>query len=124
MNIEVAFPVRCESLPLDHHYLLYSTLTHAVGAFHAAESRLRFAPVGGERVGPGLIRTHERSRLRVRLPAEQIGEVLPLAGRTLKVGEHSVHLGVPTVAPLCPVPLLAAKMVTYKHATDPLRFLD
>ncbi len=67
---------------------------------------------------------NEVSRWRVRLPSDQIGEVLPLSGRTLMVGDHPIHLGVPTVTPLRPTPLLAAKVVTYKHAIDPNRFLD
>ena len=124
MQIEIAFPVRGETLPADHHYLLYSSLAHAIDAFHAADSHLRFAAIGGERAEKGLIRPHQRSRLRMRLPAEQIGTLLPLAGRTLRVGDHSIRLGVPTVTQLHPAPLLAAKVVTYKHALDPNRFLD
>jgi CRISPR-associated protein Cas6 len=80
MLIEVAFPVRGESLPTDHYYRL--------------------------------------------LEAEEIGFILPLAGRTLEIGNHPVRLGVPTVQPIQPAPLLAAKVVTYKHATDPNRFLE
>jgi CRISPR-associated protein Cas6 len=124
VHINLDFPVQGDTLPIDHHYLLYSSLSHAVGALHSANSLLRFAAIGGERAEKGLIRPHPRSRLRLRLPADQIGTVLPLAGRTLQIGDHSIHLGIPTVAPLRAAPLLAAKVVTYKHALDPIRFLD
>jgi CRISPR-associated protein Cas6 len=103
---------------------LYAALSHVVGTFHAADSGLRFAPIPGEKGGRGLIQLCGWSRLRVRLPAEQIGTVLPLAGQTLEVGEHRIRLGVPTVTPLHPAPLLTAKIVTFKNATDPDRFLD
>jgi CRISPR-associated protein Cas6 len=124
MHIDVAFPVRGEALPTDHYYALYASMTRQVRAFHDTRLDIRFAPISGEKGERGLIRPHERSRLRVRLPSELIGEVLPLAGRTLEVAGHSIHLGVPTVAPLSPVPLLAAKLVTFKHSTDPGRFLN
>ncbi len=97
MQIELDFPVRGEGLPTDHYYLLYSCLTYVVSAFHSLDLPLRFAPITGEKGGKGEIRLNNRSRLRLRLAAEEIGAVLPLASRTLKVGDHSVHLGIPTV---------------------------
>src|SRR5262245_13576095 len=111
MQVDVCFPVKGEMLPTDHCYLLYSALSHAVPAFHDGAIRLRFSSVNGERGGKGLIQVVEHSRLRLRLPAEQIALVLPLAGRPLPVGDHSIRLGIPTVAPLNPVPTLRAKII-------------
>jgi CRISPR-associated protein Cas6 len=71
-----------------------------------------------------MLRVFARSRLRLRLPAERIAEVMPLAGRSLDVGEHRILLKAPVVTPIEPAPLLAAKVVTYKHATDPVKFLE
>src|SRR5436190_15165846 len=103
MMIEVQFPVRGETLPTDNAYLLYSALSHAVRAFHTGEVGLRFAPINGEKAGANLIQvTEKRSRLRLRLPADQIAVVLPLAGLTLQVGEHKVRLLPPIVLPLEP----------------------
>lgn len=118
MQVDVCFPVKGETLPTDHCYLLYSALSRVVPAFHNGTVRLRFSTVNGERGGKGLIQLLQRSRLRVRLPVDQIGLVLPLAGRPLQVGDHSIRLGIPTVAPLSPAPTLRAKVVTYKHAMD------
>ncbi len=123
MQIEVSFPARGDVLRTDHHYCLYSALSSAIPAFHDPKAGLRYAPIGGESGGKGLIRLHPRSCLRVRLSAEQVPLVFGLVGRDLQVGEHRVHLGVPTVAPLTPAPLLAAKVVTFKHATEPERCL-
>jgi CRISPR-associated protein Cas6 len=124
VQIDLNFPVRGETLPTEHHYLLYSALAHTIAALHVPDSPLRFAAITGEKAEKGMIQMNEVSRLRVRLPSDQIGEVLPLSGRTLMVGNHPIHLGLPTVTPLRPAPLLAAKVVTYKHAIDPNRFLD
>jgi CRISPR-associated protein Cas6 len=123
MQIEVAFPIEGESIPADHAYLLYSALTRFVGAFHDEMAPIRFAPVNGERGDKGMTRLTISSRLRVRLPAEQIAVILPLAGRTLEVGEHSITLRPPVVVPLVPAPTLIARFVTFKNSKTPERFL-
>ena len=97
MYIDLSFPVRGDVLPMDHHYLLYGALSHAIRAFHAADGAVRFAVIGGSVASKGMIAVGTLSRLRVRLLAEHIGQVMPLAGCSLKVGEHSIALGVPTV---------------------------
>jgi CRISPR-associated protein Cas6 len=124
MQIDVSFPVRGGPLPIDHAYPLYAALAKVVPGFHDPGEPFAFAPITGSREGPGRLGLHDRSRLRVRLPGERIAAVLPLAGRDLLLGGDRIHLGVPTVAPLRPAPLLAAGVVTYKNATDPARFLE
>src|SRR5262245_41889938 len=112
--IDVMFPVLGTTLPTDHAYALYSALTALVPAYHKPGSRLAFAPVSGHYEGRGLLRLHGRSRLRFRLPAEQIALLLPLAGKPLGVGGHRIRLGVPHVLALVPAPTLAARVVTFK----------
>jgi CRISPR-associated protein Cas6 len=124
MQIDVQFPVSGERLPTDHLYLLYAALTRVAPGFHRGEDGLRFAPINGDRGEKGTLRLFGRSRLRLRLPAERIAEVLPLAGHSLEVGEHRILLKAPFVTPIEPAPLVAAKVVTYKHATDPVKFLE
>jgi len=124
MHIDVQFPVHGELLPTDHAYLLYAALSRVAPAFHSGDEGPRFAPINGDRAEKGMLRVFPRSRLRLRLPADRIGELLPLAGRSLEVGGHRILLQAPIVTPLEPAPLLAARMVTYKHATDPVKFLE
>jgi CRISPR-associated protein Cas6 len=123
MQIEVAFPVTGELIPTDHAYLLYSALTRCVHTFHDAKGHVRFAPINGDRGEKGKIRIMSRSRLRVRLPAEQISVILPLAGRILEIGEHSIILRPPVVVPIVPTSILLAKIVTFKNSKTPERFL-
>src|SRR5262249_21374870 len=111
-----------EGLPLEHGYLLYSALSGAVPAFHE-DGGPRFSPITGERASPGMLGLALFSRLRVRLPSDRLDLVLPLSGRACRSGGARVRLGVPTVSPLVPAPLLAARIITYKHSLDPHKFL-
>src|SRR5436305_1903688 len=104
MFLDLCFPVRGEELPTDHNYLLYAAIAHAVRAVHASDTLIRFAAIPGLRGPKGRLKLFAASRLRMRLSAEHITEAMPLAGRSLKVGEHSITLGVPTVVPLTPAP--------------------
>ena len=80
MQIEVAFPVQGETIPTDHAYHLYSALSHCVPAFHDEGAAIRFSPISGGRGDKGVIRLADYSRLRIRLAADQIAVILPLAG--------------------------------------------
>jgi len=123
MHVNLSFPVRGQYLPGEHHYLLYAALSHAIASFHRPGEAIRFTTINGLRGPSGLIQVFPKSQLRLRLPQENIGEVLPLAGLTLQVGDHTIHLGVPTVTPLSLATALAARIVTFKHSMDPERFL-
>lgn len=124
MHIDVSFPVYGDALPGEHAYLLYCGLSHAVQDFHKSGGVLRFKPINGDCNGSGIMHISPHSRLRVRLPAGQVAAVLPLAGRSVTVGQsHIIRLGNPTVFQLVPASILAAKMVTFKNASSPERFL-
>ncbi len=119
MHIDLCFPVQGEFIPTDHAYRLYGALSRLVPEFHRPDGELRFAAITGRRGPPGLIQLYAASRLRVRLPAERIATVLPLAGKPLSLGEHRVRLGVPHVTALVPASTLQARLVTFKNSLDP-----
>jgi CRISPR-associated endonuclease/helicase Cas3 len=123
MMLDTVFLVRGDLLPAEHHYPLLGALSDVVPEFHVERAELRFAPINGDRGGKGIIRLTDRSRLRVRLPVDRIALVLPLAGRTIRIGDHRVTLGTPTVVPLTPAPTIAARTVTFKNSTEPEQFL-
>ncbi len=122
--IDLVFPVRGDTLPMDHAYPLYGALSRAVPEFHREESPVRFLPVNGDVGGPGLMKLFGKSRLRVRLNAELIATLLPLTGQRLQVGDHAVTLGAPTVEQLTPAVSLNAGFVTFKNSVEPGRFLE
>jgi CRISPR-associated protein Cas6 len=122
--IDLRFPLLGERIPADHAYFLYGALARLVPEFHHKESGLRFAPIRGDRFEKGLIQVTDRSHLVVRLPEERIRLALPLAGKSLSIGEHRARIGVPFVRALEPAPTLSARIVTYKHALTPESLLD
>lgn len=124
MQLELHFPVAGDALPTDHAYLLYAALSHAIREFHTDDGSLRFSPINGDQPGRGVIRLFPKSRLRVRLVADRIATVLPLAGRTLQVGDHAIRLGAPTVVPIEPAPILKSPFVTFKNSDTPERFIE
>jgi CRISPR-associated protein Cas6 len=123
MMLDALFRARGELLSAEHHYPLLAALSEVVPESHLPGAELRFAPINGEPGGKGMIRLLDRSRLRVRLPADRVALVLPLAGRTIRVGEQRITLGVPSVASLTPAPTVAARTVTFKNSTEPGPFL-
>lgn len=124
MTLELVFPASGPPVPTDHAYALYAALSAAVPEFHAANSPLRFAPLTGVGLPDGRLQLAPPSCLRVRLPDDAVKVALPLAGKRLDVAGSGVRLGVPAVRTLIPAPALAARLVTFKHADTPDRFLD
>jgi CRISPR-associated protein Cas6 len=124
--IDIHFPVRGDTLPTDHAYDLYSALSRIVPALHCDRMAYRLAAITGEYAGNGSIRLwpQGRSRLRLRLMAEDITTILPLAGGPLDIGGKEIRLGVPAVQALVPAPALVARSVVIAGFTDPGPFLD
>ncbi len=116
--IELQFPVQGTSLPTDHGYALYAALCRLAPAIHATDCLVLVGSIGGEYAGEGQLRIdRDRSRLPIRLPAEQIPSLLPLAGKVLDVSGHRLRLGVPNVRTLIPAPSLMARLVILKAST-------
>ncbi len=123
MFVDLLFPVQSGTIPTDHAYPLYAALAGLVPAFHDPETDVRFAPLNGAAGEPGRLRLNEWSHLRVRVPADSIRTVLPLAGKKLEVAGSAVRLGPPTVQPLIPSAAVESWLVTFKHGEEPDAFL-
>lgn len=115
--VDVSFPLIAESIPRDHGYAVYAAISRAIPALHEARW-LGVHPVGGTPISEDAL-SARRSQLRLRLPAERIVEVLPLAGSGLDVSGSACRLGVPTVHPLVPAVSLDARMVAIKLTSAP-----
>lgn len=111
--VDVNFPLRGESLPLDHGYALLGALARLVPQVHEHAS-WGVHPVLGQRSGLDRLALTPQSRLRIRLPASEIGKLLPLATASLELDGHRVSLGFPQVVPLTPAAHLRARLVTVK----------
>lgn len=123
-TIVVHFPVQGRQLPADHGYALYSAITRQLPALHGAPW-LGLELLSGVPWREGVIVLPTRgAQLRLRVPADRYGTLLPLAGKRLDIAGHPLRLGIPTARPLQPAPSLYARVVTIKKFTEPEPFLD
>lgn len=111
-HVDLAFPVRGTSLPRDHSYALYGALGRAIQALHGA-------PWLGVQAIPGRLVDDQLelrggSYLRLRIPADRIAVLLPLAGSVLEVLGREVTIGAPTIHALKPAASLDAHLVVIR----------
>ncbi|AKQ70368.1 CRISPR-associated protein, Cas6-related [Myxococcus hansupus] len=64
-----------------------------------------------------------RGTLRLRCPVDAVGTLLPLVSAPLEVAGRRLSLGAPSLYALEPVPVLSARLVTFKHAMDEASFV-
>jgi len=119
--IDLSFVLVGTSIPLDHGYTLFSALCRVVPALHG-DRRAGVHPIRGRQTAPGVLSLTERSRLKLRLPSEEIAPYIAVAGRSLDLEGHHVRVGIPQVEALVPSTNLAARLVTFRNALDPSAF--
>lgn len=115
--IDLSFVLVGTTIPLDHGYPLFSALCRIVPGLHG-DRRVGVHPIRGRQTGPGILALDERSRLKIRLPAEEIAPYIVIAGKELDLDGHRLRIGIPQVESLVPAPNLAARLVTFRHAMD------
>lgn len=123
-TIEVDFPVHGDAIPLDHGYALYAALSRlaSVGPWLHGTDAVAIHPIRGNYAGKGLLKLSAKSRLRLRLPAACLPQILILAGKRVEIDGHPVRIGVPQTTLLCPTTALYAHMVTTRNGQDEERF--
>ena len=126
MRIDVAFVINTAGppLPLDHGYPLFGGICRALGDLHGADW-LAVHPIAGIALGEGEMALRGRAAaLRLRVQPAHLGEVMPLAGKTLRVGGSQLLLGAPQLYTLQPAARLASRIVTIKGYLDEKPFED
>ncbi len=118
--VDVSFPLQIASAPRDHGYVLYSAISRTVPALHEAKW-LAVHPLPGRLVDDDTLAMGRHARLRLRLPADKIPAVLPLAGTTLNLMGVKAVVGAPTIHALAPEASLDARMVAIKLTALPHR---
>jgi CRISPR-associated protein Cas6 len=119
--IDLAFGLRGTEIPLDYGYALFGALCRVVPALHG-DRRVGVHPIRGLRLAPRRLTLVPPSRLRLRLPSEQIGTYLALAGKSLDLDGARLAVGIPQVEPLRPAASLASRLVTIGHLIEPSAF--
>jgi CRISPR-associated protein Cas6 len=120
--IDLAFELRGATIPLDHGYALFAALSRAVPALHG-DRRIGVHPIRGMRVEPRRLTLVPGSRLRLRMPSEEIGAYLTLAGSRLDLEGSPLRVGLPRVEPLRPAPALSSRLVTIGKHAEPAAFV-
>ena len=121
-TIDLAFGLTGTAIPLDYGYTLFSALCRVVPGLHG-DRRVGVHPIRGLRLQPRRLTLVPQSRLRLRLPSEEVASYLALAGSRLDLDGERVSVGIPRVEPLRPATELTARLVTIGRYVDPSPFL-
>ena len=119
--IDLSFVLVGRAIPLDHGYNLFSALCRVVPSLHG-DRRVGVHPIRGQQTAPGVLTLTDRSRLKVRLPSEEIAPYIALAGQSLDLEGHHLRVRIPQVDALVPAANLASRLVTFRHALTPEAF--
>ncbi|MEL6440843.1 MAG: type I-MYXAN CRISPR-associated protein Cas6/Cmx6 [Cyanobacteria bacterium J06621_8] len=121
-NVELCFSVVGKVIPADHGYGLYSALTHCIKELHELPG-WSLGTISGIPDQQGKIYLGDRSKLRIRLPYEQVPLVYPLAGKKITIGVHNIILGIPQIFTLSSASQLRSRLVVIKGYQEPESFL-
>ncbi|MBD3284839.1 type I-MYXAN CRISPR-associated protein Cas6/Cmx6 [candidate division WOR-3 bacterium] len=121
--VDVSFKLQGSSIPVDHGYLLYSTVSKHIPEIHGNEE-VGLHPVTGQLAGNRLLSITDRSSLIFRLSSDRISQILPIAGKELNIGEYKIRIGVPQTRALVPSARLYSRLVVIKGFMEPKPFLE
>jgi CRISPR-associated protein Cas6 len=131
--VDVAFAIRCPTLPLDHAYLLSAQLHEALpwlGEEHKAGIHLIHGAASGngwyrpEETADALLHLSLRARLRLRLPRHRLDDAGELTGKTLDIGGYALQVGQSELHRLNPLPTLFSRYVITREAIAEEEFLQ
>ncbi len=121
--VDLSFSVMGKSLLIDHGYALFSALAHWKQELHHLES-MSITAITGIPTEQGMMQLTDRSRLLIRLPVDKVPLVYPLAGKSLTIGKHKIHFGIPQMDFLQPTQRLRSHLVVIKGYQEPESFLE
>lgn len=121
--VDLNFRVQGKELPSDHSYALYAALSHFQTQIHSLEG-ISVQPINGLHTENGVLTLSNASCLRIRLPAELVPLLYPLAGKQLIIDDHKIWLGIPEIHLLKPSSRLYSRIVTIRGYQEPERFLE
>lgn len=112
--LDLAFPLCAQKpVPADHGYLLYSAISRELPHVHR-ENGVAIHPIRGRLVGDRMLGLTPSSALRLRVPDGHVADFLPLAGKSIRLADTTVRIGVPQVRPLSLAPALRSRLVAIK----------
>lgn len=131
--VDLAFQIKCPTLPIDHAYALSTVMLEAL-PWLADEEQAGIHLVHGASSGHGwtrpddatteLLHLSRRTRLRLRLPRQRLDDARELTGRMLGIDGHSMAVGKSSVHLLSAITTLFARYVITREAVDEGQFLE
>ena len=119
--IDLAFELTGTTIPLEYGYGLFSAICRVVPQLHGDRS-VGVHPIRGIRLQPRRLTLVPQSRLRLRLPSEEIASYLALAGSRLDLEGAVLSIGIPRVETLRASTSLASRLVTIGRLIEPEAF--
>ncbi len=122
--VDLAFPLKGKSLPLDNGYIIYSALSRICPNLHEL-TNIFIHPIAGIPNSSKQLRLTKRSKLQIRIAIEQIPLVYEfLVGQTFKIGQSQFHLGIPEYRALTSCSVLYSRLVIIRRCFEPQVFLE
>lgn len=116
-SIDLAFSLTSSSpIAADHGYHLYAAISRLLPKLHEPNG-IAIHPIRGQNIGNREMQLCDWSRLTIRIDANRIAEVMPLAGKQLNLAGRMVRVGVPQVRPLAAATTLRSRLVIIKIST-------
>lgn len=115
-SIDLAFSVVGQvALPCDHGFALFAAVSRILPEVHESND-LAIHPIRGQIIGDRRMRLCDWSKLIIRTNADRIPDLLPLAGKSLRVDDAALRVGVPEVRGLVPATAIRSRLVVIKVA--------
>jgi len=122
-SIDLSFKLIGGPIPVDHGYHIYSAISRVLPTIHG-DDQIGVHPIFGRLLGGRMLALTESSNLTLRLPVDRVPDVLPLAGKTLDLGDGLLTVGIPNSRALIPAAALESRLVIIKGFMEPEPFLE
>jgi len=120
-KVDLCFLITGWTIPVDHGFDLYSAISSFIPEFHDAED-IGVKLIRGRYVGDGLLDIHPNSWLVMRLKTSVLPGYINLAGKSIKLKDHIVQIGVPQTRSITAASSLYSHLVTTRNGQDQQRF--
>ncbi len=118
-TIDIAFPAKGETIPLDHGYAVYAAISKALETptdqWMHDETSLGIHNIKGKYHSKGLLQLTKQSEVIFRAKISHLQKLMPLIGIEIEIGGNKVRLGAPRIENFSSPPILIANLVTTKN---------
>lgn len=122
-KVDIKFKLYGKQVPADHGYYLFSSISKLLPHIHS-NTEVGIHPINGILAGNRMLNITPDSFLTIRLPIDLTGYAIELSGKSIRMGDHEVRVGVPQTFALLPNSTLYSRLVVIKGFMEPEPFLE